>query len=77
MSKYVNENTNMNVPLVLVVLTVLIFLWEPPISMDVAQSHAVDALKKRGVSQRRRKVEMGSLLQIACKTLLALMAWAI
>ena len=30
-----------------------------------------------GVSQRRRKVEMGSLLQIACKSLFALMAWAI
>ena len=77
MSKNVNVNTNMNIPLVLVVLTVPIFLWEPPISMDMAQSHVVDALKKRGDSQRRRKVEMGSLLQIAHKMLLALMALAI
>ena len=73
MSKNVNMNLNVNIPLVLVVLTLPIFLWEPPISVDVAQLHVVDALKKRGVSQRRRKVEMGSLLQIARKTLLALM----
>ena len=65
MSKNVNVNMNVNVPLVLVVLTVSIFLQEPPISVDVAQSHKVDALKKRGVSLRRRKVEMGSLPQIS------------
>ena len=68
-----NVNTNMNIPLVPGVLRVLIFLQAPPISVDVAQLHMV--VKKRGVSQRRRKVEMGGLPQIACKALFALMAW--
>ena len=77
MSKNVNANANVNVPLVLVVLTAPIFLREPPISVDMAQSHAVDALKKRGVSQWRGKAEIGGLPQIACETPLALMAWAI
>ena len=54
-----NANTNMNVPLVPVVLTLPVFLLAPPISMDMVQLHVVDALKKRGVSQRRSVTGLG------------------